>query len=167
MLPQGMPVSIQVARCSEGLLSSQGRKIETQLKGESRGLSRVAAGNVAFLRVSTVTSGSFSWCLWKYGILASCEGPLGIPLGSVQRKRASSRAVAGTSEFLSCSDVDLKTCVCSFKQGVRSQLLWRHGALFSSQVVKEVAGLQFSSIGFLWLFSNLQLGSQSSLHVVS
>ena len=58
-------------------------------------------------------------------------------------------------------------CVCSFKQGVRSQLLWRHGALFSSQVVKEVAGLQFSSIGFLWLFSNLQPGSQSSLHVVS
>lgn len=35
MLPQGIPMSIQVARCSEGLLSSQGRKIETQfaLKG--------------------------------------------------------------------------------------------------------------------------------------
>ena len=37
----------------------------------------------------------------------SCEGPLGIPLKSVQWKRALSRDEAGTSGFFSCSDVDL------------------------------------------------------------
>ena len=35
-------------------------------------------------------------------------------------------------------------CVCSFKQGVRSQLVLRHGTLLSSRAVKEVSGLQWS-----------------------
>ena len=35
-------------------------------------------------------------------------------------------------------------CVCSFKQGVRSRLVWRHGTLLSSRVVKGVSGLQAS-----------------------
>ena len=35
-------------------------------------------------------------------------------------------------------------CVCSFKQGVRSRLRLRHGALLSSSAVKEVSGLQAS-----------------------
>ena len=60
VLPQGSPVSI--VRGSAGLLSSHGRGIRPQfaLKGESRGLSRVAAGNFGFCRFETVTSGSFS-----------------------------------------------------------------------------------------------------------
>ena len=41
----------------------------------------------------------------------SCEGPLGIPLKSVQWKRALSRDEAGTSGFFSCSDVDLRECM--------------------------------------------------------
>ena len=48
-------------------LSSHGRGIRPQdaLKGESQGLSRVGAGNPGFPILVTVTSGSFSWCLWK------------------------------------------------------------------------------------------------------
>ena len=67
LLPQGSPVSIRVGRGNVGLLLSHGRGIRPQfaLKGKSRGLSRVVAGNFGFPRVATVTSGSFSWCLWE------------------------------------------------------------------------------------------------------
>ena len=44
----------------------------------------------------------------KLGILWSWEGPLGIPLGLVQWKRASSRVEAGTSGYFSISDFDLR-----------------------------------------------------------
>ena len=57
-------------------------------------------------------------------------------------------------------------CVCHFKQGVRSRLLWRHGTLLSSRVVKGVLGLRASLIWDLLLFSNSQLGHQNSLRVV-
>ena len=65
--PQGSPVSIRVVRGSPALLSSNGRGIGPQnlLKGQSRGLSRSAAGNPGFPRLVTVTSGSFSGCLWE------------------------------------------------------------------------------------------------------
>ena len=33
-------------------------------------------------------------------------------------------------------------CVCHFKQGVKSPLVWRHRTLLSSRVVKGVSGLQ-------------------------
>ena len=64
---QGTPVSIVVARGSTALLLSHGRGIRPQesLKGVSPGLSRVAAGNPGFPRLVTVTSGSFSGCLWE------------------------------------------------------------------------------------------------------
>ena len=67
VLSQGSPVSIRVARGNVGLLLSHGRGIGPQfaLKRESGGLSRVVAGNFGFPRVATVTSGSFSWCLWE------------------------------------------------------------------------------------------------------
>ena len=63
----GSPVSIRVSRGIATLLSSHVRGIRPQdaLKGESRGLSRVASGNPGFPRLVTVTSGSFSWCLWE------------------------------------------------------------------------------------------------------
>ena len=35
-------------------------------------------------------------------------------------------------------------CVCRFKQGVRSQSVWRHGALLSSRIFTGVSGLQAS-----------------------
>ena len=61
---QGSQVSMRVVRGSESLLSSHGRGIGPQdaLK-DSRGLSRVAAGNPGFPRLMPVTSGSFSGCL--------------------------------------------------------------------------------------------------------
>ena len=48
------------------LASSHGRGIGPQdaFKGETRGLSRVAAGNPGFPRLVPVTSGSFSGWLW-------------------------------------------------------------------------------------------------------
>ena len=64
--PQGSPVSIRVGRGSAALLSSQqGNQPQDGLKGKSRGLSRSAAGNPGFPRLVTVTSGSFSGCLWE------------------------------------------------------------------------------------------------------
>ena len=63
--PQGSPVCIRVPKGSTALLSSRGSRMGPQdaLKGESRGLSQVAAGNPGFPRLVMVTSGSFSGCL--------------------------------------------------------------------------------------------------------
>ena len=64
--PQGSPVSIQVGRSRAALLShSRGIRPQDAFMGESRGLSRVAAGNRGFPQLVTVTSGSFSGCLWE------------------------------------------------------------------------------------------------------
>ena len=46
-------------------------------------------------------------------------------------------------------------CVCPFKQGVRSRLVWRHGTLLSSLFVKVFSGLQESWIWDLGLFLSL------------
>ena len=110
--PQGSPVSIQVVKGSTKLLSSHGRGIGPQdaLKGGSQDLSRVAAGNPGFPRLVMVTSGSFSWCLWEVRNTLEWEAPLGIPLRSMQWKRASSRVEGRISGFLSCSDVGLRVC---------------------------------------------------------
>ena len=56
---------MRVARGSGSLLSSHGRGIGPQdaLKKDSRGLSRVVAGNPGFPRLVLVTSGSFPGCL--------------------------------------------------------------------------------------------------------
>ena len=63
---QGSPVSIQVGRSRAALLShSRGIRPQDAFMGESRGLSRVAAGNRGFPQLVTVTSGSFSGCLWE------------------------------------------------------------------------------------------------------
>ena len=65
--PQGIPVSIRVARRGVALLLSHGRGIGPQdvLKAVSGGLCRVAAGDPGFPRHETVTSVNFSWCLWE------------------------------------------------------------------------------------------------------
>ena len=65
--PHGSPVSIQVARGSTALLSSNSRGIGPQdsLKGESPGLSRGVAGNPGIPGLMMVTSVSFSGCLWE------------------------------------------------------------------------------------------------------
>ena len=94
-----------MVRGSTALLSIHGRGTGPQdaLKGEYRGLSGVAAGNPGFPRHVTVTSGSFSGCLWEVKNIVELEGTLGTALGSVQKKRASSRVEAGkTGLFLTC-----------------------------------------------------------------
>ena len=91
MLPQGSQVSIRVARASTGVLWSHGRLIRPQFawKGESQGVSRVAAGSVGSLELPRGPEGASHVVSGKSGILSSFEGPLGIPLELVQATRAS------------------------------------------------------------------------------
>ena len=95
------------------MLSNHGRGIGPQdtLKGESRGLSRVVAANPVCPGLVMVSSGSFSGCLWEVRNTLELEGALGTPLGLVQWKSDSSRFEAGTSGFLSFSDVGLGLCM--------------------------------------------------------
>ena len=150
MLPQGSQVSIQVARVSTGVLWSHGRGIRSQFawKGESQGVSRVVAGSVGSLELPRGPEGASHVVSGKSGILSSCEGPLGIPLQSVQGHRASSRVEARTSGFLSSSDMDLgvpmefqqgsqassrvetwnSTSLSRFQRGVRLPVEWTQGS---------------------------------------
>ena len=103
--PLGSLVSIQVARGSTAFLSSLSRGIGPQdaLKGEYRALPGVAAGNPGLPQRVTMTSGSFSGCLWKVRHIVELEGRLWTPLGLVQRKRASSRVEVGKMGlFMTC-----------------------------------------------------------------
>ena len=96
----------------------------------------VAAGNPVCPRLVPVTSGSFSGCLEKSGLLWSWEGPLGTPLGLVQWKRASSRVEEGTSRYFSISDFDRRvsteleqesqalTCVEQWNSACLSSCSW-------------------------------------------
>ena len=78
---------------SAALLSIHCRVIPPQdaLKGESRGLSQVAAGNPGILRIMTVTSGSFLLCLLQVRNTVDWERASRTPLGLMQWKSASSR----------------------------------------------------------------------------
>ena len=103
--PQGSSLSIRVVRGNTTLLSSHSRGIRPQyaFKGKYQGLSGVAAGNPGFPQYVTVTSGRFSGCLWEVRNIVELEEPLGAPLGSVQRKRASSQVEVGKRGlFLTC-----------------------------------------------------------------
>ena len=61
------------------LLLSHSRGIGPQdkLKGESQGLSRVAARDPGFPRLVTVTSGNFSQCLWEVRYTVEFRGASG------------------------------------------------------------------------------------------
>ena len=109
VLPQGSQVSIRVARASAGVLWSHIRGIRPQFawKGESQGVSRVAARSVDSLELPRGPEGASHVVSGKSGILSNCEGPLGIPLELVRATRASSRVEVGNSGFLSSSDRDL------------------------------------------------------------
>ena len=140
---QGSPVSIRVASRRSGLLLSHGRGIGPQdaFKGESRGLSRVAARNPGFPRLVTVNSRASQGAYGKSGILWTWEEPLRAPLGLVQWKRASSRIEAGTLGFLSCSDIGFRLCM-PFQTGSQvSTCVEAWNSAFLS-VVKGVSGLQ-------------------------
>ena len=68
------------------LLSSHGRGIgpQAELNGESRGVSRVVAGNPGFPRLVTFTSGSSSGCLLEVRNTVELGGAVGIPLCLVE-----------------------------------------------------------------------------------
>ena len=109
VLPQGSQVSIHLLKVNARVFWSHGRGIRPQFawKGESQGVSRVAAGSVGSLELPQGPEGASHVVSGKSGILSSCEGPLGIPLKLVRVTRASSRVEAGNSGFLSSSDRDL------------------------------------------------------------
>ena len=133
----GGKVGFLSRRCS-------GKGPYVMLKGESRGFLRGLVGSLVFL--------------------SNCDSDLRellmVPMGSQE----SFRVVKGLSVFLwglckvrgphlvlrwepqisSPVLTRISGCVCSFKQGVRSRLVWRHGTLLSSRDVKEVSGLQSS-----------------------
>ena len=108
MLPQGSQVSIRVASESAGVLWIHSRGIMPQFpwKGESQGVSLVAAGSVGSFELPRGPEGASNVVSGKSGIFSSCDGPLGIPLKLVQVTRASSLVEAGNSRFLSSSDRD-------------------------------------------------------------
>ena len=88
-----------------------------------------------------------------------------IPLVSVKWKRASSPVQAGTSCFFSCSDVDLGVCL-KFQVGSHVSTVLRHETAFLSSCKRGFR----PPVKLNWdlgLFSNLELGYQSSLRVVS
>ena len=167
VLPQGSLVSIRFENRSTGLLSSHGRGIRPQfvMKGESRGLYRVAAGNFGVPRVATVTSGNFSWCLLEF------RNPFMLWWASWDSSDVSTMeeglisCSAGKSGFLSCSDVDLGVCLVSNgKSGLNCVEAW------NSALLSRCKGGFRSPVELNWglgLFSNLESGYQSSLHVVS
>ena len=109
VLPQGSQVSIRVASASAGILWSHGRGIRPQFawKGESQGISLVAAGILGSLQLPQGREGDSHVVSGKSGILSSCEGPLGIPLELVQATGTAHRVEAGNSGFLSSSDRDI------------------------------------------------------------
>ena len=96
----------------------------------------------------------------------SCEGPLGIPLQSVQGHMASSRVEAGTSGFLSSSDMDLGVPM-EFQQGIRPRLVWRLGTPLPSRDFKEVSGFLSSGPRHLGLFLEVPWDCHTSLCVLS
>ena len=135
------------------------------LRGESPGLSRVVAGNFGFLsscdtdlKPTPVASGMSS-------PHSSCEGPLGIPLQSVQGHTASSQIEARTSGCLFSSDMDLgvpmefqqgsqapsrveiwnSASLSRFQRGVRLPVEWTQGSKAFSRGATGLCVLSGSS----------------------
>ena len=105
------------------------------------------------IRVEGGISRSLSSCGWKLWGPSSCDGDLRellmVPMGSqvsfhVVRGRGPHLQLRWEPQDSSPFLTWILGCVCSFKQGVRSRLRLRHGALLSSSAVKEVSGLQAS-----------------------
>ena len=132
-LPKGCQVHFRSSRGKVEFLSRHcnGEGPHLALRGESPGLSRVVAGNFGFLsscdadlKPTPVASGMSS-------LLSIWEGPLGIPLQSVQGHRASSLVEFGTSVFLFSSDMDLGVPM-EFQQGSQASsrgVTWNSASL--------------------------------------
>ena len=110
----------QMASCSKDggiswFFSSCSSGILLQLFRGTQGVSHVASG--------------------RLNLHVSCEGPLGLPLQSVQGPRSSSGAEARTSSFLSSADMDLGVPM-EFNRGVRLRFMWRHELCIRLELLK-------------------------------
>ena len=83
----------------------------------------------------------------KSSLHESCDGPLGIPLQSVQGPRSSSRLDAGTSGFLKVQTW-ISGLLWSFNRGVMPRLAWREGSPLSSRAAKVVSDVLIISLTF-------------------
>ena len=108
--PKGCQVPFPGSRGKVGFLSRpcSGEGPHLALRGESLGVSRVVIGNLGFLSSCNGDLKPTRVASEKSSLHSSCEGPLRIPLQSVQGHTASSRVEARTSGFLSSSDMDLE-----------------------------------------------------------
>ena len=98
--------------CRSAVVSQQGNQASNRMeRGISRCFSSCSRKCVHSFELPRGPQGTSHCAYWKPGILSNCEGPLRIPLGLVQWRRASSPVEVGTSGFLSCSDVDLGVCL--------------------------------------------------------
>ena len=106
MWRQGSQVSMRGASRSESFLSSHGRGFGPQeaLKKGSRGLSRVATGNLGIPQLVLVTSGSFSGCLGEVRGTVALGWASQNSSGFAAMKESSSRVDTGTLVFLSISN---------------------------------------------------------------
>ena len=142
--------------------------MEVQSPFTCKGNRRIALesrhGNQASRRIEGGISMSFSSCGRKPWIPSTCDSDLRellmVPMGS-QEYCVVARGLWGLHWGL-CNGrgphLELRRypqgsspvltwvsgCVCHFKQGVRSRLVWRHGSLLLSRVVKGVSGFQLS-----------------------
>ena len=86
-------------------------------------------------------------------------GPLGIPLGLAQWKRASPRGEAGTSGFLSVSDSDRKV-TAELGQESQATSFLRNGTPLASRVVHRVSGPLSNCVWNLQVFPDDARGCQ-------
>ena len=101
------------------------------LRGESPGLSRVAAGNLGFLSSSDRDLKPARVASGKSSLLSSCKGPLGNPLQLVQGLTASSR-VEVEPQGSSPAMTGISGSLWRFPWGVIRHLVLRHGTPLSS-----------------------------------
>ena len=118
-------------------------------------------GNRASRFVEGGISTSFSSCRRKPWVPSTCFGdltePLMAPMGSQEycgvgmglpglnwgrgKVRGPHLKLRWGPQASSPVLTSVSGCVCHFKQGGRSRLVWRHGTLLSPRVVKGVSGL--------------------------
>ena len=143
MWRQGIAVFIRFAGANAALISSHSRGIEPQdtFKGESRGLSRVAAGpwvpstcDCALRELLRVTMGSQEYCAVRRGL----SGLHWVWCNGRGPHFLFKREPQGSSPILTW----VSGHVCHFKQGIRYRCVWAHGTLLSSRVVRGVTGHQ-------------------------
>ena len=139
-LPQECQEAFRAKRGKVGFLSRRhsGKGPHLTLKGESPGISRVAAGNSVPLELCWGSQGPAHGASGKSSLQVSCERPTGIPLQSLPGPRSSSGVEAGTSGFLSSADMDFGVPL-EFQQWSQSSSRVRHASALSSPARKAVS----------------------------